>query len=281
MVIKMTKIIEFKNVNFSYTNHEGKKQQALKGVTLSINRGSFVAISGSNGSGKSTFAKHINALLKPDSGDVFINDLNTKDDNNLWDIRSNAGMVFQNPDNQIVATIVEEDVAFGPENIGIEPVEIRRRVDECLEIVEMTEYADKAPHMLSGGQKQRVAIAGVLALEPDIIVLDESTAMLDPKGRREIMDIIVELNNQGRTIILITHFMEEAQRADRIIVFCDGEVVMDSSPRDVFSHDDKLKELDLELPRSIKLAKMLADVGISIDGHLDVDGIAEAVCLLK
>lgn len=277
----MTKIIEFKDVNFAYTNHEGKKQQALKDITLSINRGDFIAISGSNGSGKSTFAKHINALLKPDNGDVFVNSLNTKEDDNLWDIRSNAGMVFQNPDNQIVATIVEEDVAFGPENIGIEPAEIRRRVDECLKIVEMTEYADKAPHMLSGGQKQRVAIAGVLALEPDIIILDESTAMLDPKGRREIMEIIIELHNQGRTIILITHFMEEAQLADRIIIFCDGEVVMDSSPRDIFSHDDKLKELDLELPRSIKLANMLSEIGITIDGHMDVDGIAEAICLQK
>lgn len=274
----MKKSIQLKNVSFEYRNHEGICKTALDDISLEIPAGQFIAIVGSNGSGKSTLAKHINALLLPKTGQVLVNGLDTKDDETLWEIRKSVGMVFQNPDNQLVATIVEEDVAFGAENLGIPRQEIIDRVAKALDIVEMTKHRKKAPHMLSGGQKQRVAIAGVLALNPEIIVFDESTAMLDPKGRKEIMDIAQKLHESGNTIIFITHFMEEAKLAERIIVLDDSKIVLDGTPMQVFENTQLLKSLSLDVPKSLLLANRLQSDGILVNSVLSVEDLAEEIC---
>lgn len=257
-------MIEIKNLNFKY--NETDEKFILKDLNLNIESGDFVAILGHNGSGKSTLAKLLNGLLQPTSGDVIVDGLNTKNEETIWQLRSNTGMVFQNPDNQIVATIVEEDVAFGPENLGIETTEIRKRVDQALKAVGMSEYARRAPHMLSGGQKQRIAIAGILAISPKYIILDEPTAMLDPVGRKEVMSTIEYLNKEEKkTIILITHYMDEAARANRIIVMEKGQVLIDEKPREVFSHVDKIKEIGLDVPQVTELAWELNKEGFDIN----------------
>ncbi|KRQ87268.1 Energy-coupling factor transporter ATP-binding protein EcfA1 [Caloramator mitchellensis] len=280
--MEMIKAID---VNFNYKKEfdDEDKTTALNGINLTIKPGEFVVIIGHNGSGKSTLAKHFNAILVPSSGDVIVKNMNTKDASLIWDIRKSVGMVFQNPDNQIVATIVEEDVAFGPENLGVEPAEIRKRVDEVLETVEMLEYAKHGPHLLSGGQKQRVAIAGVLAMKPSCIVLDEPTAMLDPSGRREVINTIKKLNKEEKiTIILITHFMEEAVDADRVVIVSDGKIVMDDSPREVFKKVKELKSLGLDVPQVTQLAFELKNEGIDIkDNILTIEEMVDALCRLK
>lgn len=277
----MDKFIELKNVTFSYITEyddETVKTTALKSISLEINRGEFVAVLGHNGSGKSTLAKLLNAINLPESGKVYINGMDTTDDNNLFDIRKTVGMVFQNPDNQIVATVVEEDVAFALENICVEPHEIRRRVDEALKTVGMYEYREHAPHKLSGGQKQRIAIAGVLAMKPECIVLDEPTAMLDPIGRREIMATITELNKMGVTIVLITHYMDEAAKAKRVIVVDSGEIIMDDTPKKVFSQVEKLKSIGLDVPQVTELTHELIKEGIPLaDDIIDEDECYEAL----
>lgn len=245
----------------------------LKDVSLSIKKGSFTAILGHNGSGKSTFAKHINAILVPEEGTMLVDGLDTREEDNLFAIRQKAGMVFQNPDNQIVATIVEEDVAFAPENLGVAPEEIRRRVDDALKTVGMYEYRGHAPSQLSGGQKQRVAIAGVIAMQPDCIVLDEPTAMLDPQGRQEVIETIHRLNReQGITIVLITHYMEEAAEADRVVVIDGGKVVLDDIPAKVFSQVDKMKSLGLDVPQVTELAWELQKAGYAISSEIITEG---------
>lgn len=277
----MDKFIELKNATFSYITEyddETVKTTALKSISLEINRGEFVAVLGHNGSGKSTLAKLLNAINLPESGKVYINGMDTTDDDNLFDIRKTVGMVFQNPDNQIVATVVEEDVAFALENIGVEPHEIRRRVDEALKTVGMYEYREHAPHKLSGGQKQRIAIAGVLAMKPECIVLDEPTAMLDPIGRREIMATITELNKMGVTIVLITHYMDEAAKAKRVIVVDSGEIIMDDTPKKVFSQVEKLKSIGLDVPQVTELTHELIKEGIPLaDDIIDEDECYEAL----
>lgn len=267
----MNSFIELQNVSFSYfpdPENESVKNTVLKNVSLKIEKGEFVAVLGHNGSGKSTLAKLLNAINLPESGKVYIAGMDTEDEEKLFDIRKTAGMVFQNPDNQIVATVVEEDVAFALENIGVEPGEIRRRVDEALKTVGMYEYREHAPHKLSGGQKQRIAIAGILAMKPECIVLDEPTAMLDPIGRREIMSTIEELNSMGVTIILITHYMDEAARAKRVVVVDSGEVVMDDTPKNVFSQVEKLKALGLDVPQVTELTHALIGSGVSLPGDI-------------
>ncbi|MBE6591267.1 MAG: energy-coupling factor transporter ATPase [Ruminococcaceae bacterium] len=249
-------IISAREVFFEYEDDPGSR--ALKNVSLDIERGSFVAILGHNGSGKSTFAKLINGILTPTSGRVLVNGLDTSEEKNLTEIRRKVGMVFQNPDNQIVGSVVEEDVAFGPENLGIEPSEIRKRVDEALETVGMAKYKLHAPGRLSGGQKQRVAVAGILAMMPQCIVLDESTAMLDPAGREEIISTVLKLNKErGITVVLITHYMNEAARADRVVVMNDGKVLCDGTPREVFSRVELLESVGLDVPGPTKLLYML------------------------
>ena len=267
-------IIETENLGFTYQDSDGNSGEeipALQGVSLKIERGSYVAILGHNGSGKSTFAKLLNMILTPTVGRIIIDGVEiTKPDfgeDDVFDVRRKIGMVFQNPDNQLVATVVEEDVAFGPENLGLERDEIRRRVDSSLALVGMTEYACHAPHKLSGGQKQRVAIAGIIAMKPRVIIFDESTAMLDPQGRREIVDIMERLNREeGITILNITHYMEEAARADRVIVINDGKIALDGTPRQVFSKVDTLRKMGLEAPQGNELILELARAGIKIDG---------------
>ena len=253
-------IVKAANVKYSYVNDE-KITFALTGVTLSVKKGEFVAVIGHNGSGKSTFAKLINALYKPETGSVIVDGMDTSDDNNIWEIRRRAGMVFQNPDNQMVATIVEEDVAFGPENIGVPPEEIRKRVDEALKIVDMSEYKTRAPHMLSGGQKQRVAIAGVLAMHPELIIFDEPTAMLDPEGRGEVMETAMMLNKKGTTIVFITHYMEEALFADRVVVMSAGRVLAEGTPAEIFDNREVLDEAGLSAPPHIELYHKLKKKG--------------------
>lgn len=252
--------------------------RALDEVSLEVKKGEFVAILGHNGSGKSTVAKHINALLSPTEGAVFVNDMDTKDEDNLWEIRKSAGMVFQNPDNQIIATVVEEDVAFGPENIGVPTEEIWKRVEESLAAVGMTAYRTHSPNKLSGGQKQRIAIAGIMAMRPDCILLDEPTAMLDPVGRKEVLKTIHELNRKENvTILLITHYMDEVIEADRVIVMDGGKVVMQGTPREVFSHVRKLKEYRLDVPQVTELAYELKLAGVPMpDGILTVEEFTEA-----
>ncbi len=258
-------ILQAQDLTFRYTTAEGVAPTVLDQVNLDIETGSFVAILGHNGSGKSTFAKHLNAILLPSGGKVYVDGMDTADDNLLLDIRRRVGMVFQNPDNQIVASVVEEDVAFAPENLGVPSAEIRRRVDEALRAVGMTEYAHHAPHLLSGGQKQRVAIAGVLAMRPKCIVLDEPTAMLDPVGRREVLDTICTLNRElGMTVVLITHHMDEAARAQRLVVMDNGHVVMDGPPSQVFQHVVELRRLGLEVPDSVALLYELRRAGLDV-----------------
>ncbi len=263
----MSNFIEVKNVSFSYTNDFETppiKNTVISDLSLEIKRGEFVAILGHNGSGKSTLAKMFNAINLPESGDILINGMNTKDEANLFDIRKTVGMVFQNPDNQIVATIVEEDVAFALENIGVEPSEIRLKVDEALNTVGMYKYREHAPHKLSGGQKQRIAIAGVLAMNPECIVMDEPTAMLDPIGRREIMKTVKQLNSMGVTIILITHYMEEAAQAGRVIVMDNGKIILDNEPKKVFSQLKLLRSVGLDVPQVTELTHALIDCGLPL-----------------
>lgn len=275
--------IDADKVNFIYTADDGEElKQALFGVDLQIEKGSFIAVVGRNGSGKSTLAKHFNALLLPTGGDMVIDGKNTKDEEKLWDIRSECGMVFQNPDNQLVSSIVEDDVAFGPENLGVKPGEIRQRVDSALKAVDMYEHRKKGPHLLSGGQKQRIAIAGVLAMQPEIIVFDEPTAMLDPKGRSEIMNIINELHEEGKTIILITHFMEEAAQADRIVVMNKGKIALEGTPLEVFGREDVLLEYNLELPFAAELARRLRRKGMDVPKDIYTeDQLEKYLCSLK
>ena len=258
-------IIQARDLTFRYTTAEGVAPTVLDHVNLDIEAGSFVAILGHNGSGKSTFAKHLNAILLPTSGKVYVDGMDTTDEDKLLDIRRTVGMVFQNPDNQIVASVVEEDVAFAPENLGVPSAEIRRRVDEALAAVGMTEYARHAPHLLSGGQKQRVAIAGVLAMRPRCIVLDEPTAMLDPVGRREVLDTVCRLQRElGITVVLITHHMDEAARAQRLVVMDNGHVVMDGPPAQVFQNVVGLRRLGLEVPDSVSLLYELRQAGLDV-----------------
>ena len=258
-------ILKTENLTFRYTTEEGVAPTVLDGLTLAIQPGEFVAVLGHNGSGKSTLAKHFNAILLPTSGKVYVDGMDTADENLLLDIRRRVGMVFQNPDNQIVASVVEEDVAFGPENLGVPSQEIRERVDAALAAVRMTEYARHAPHLLSGGQKQRVAIAGVLAMRPKCIVLDEPTAMLDPVGRKEVLDTIRWLNReQSMTVVLITHHMDEAAQADRLIVMHDGHIVADDKPELVFQNVDGLRSLGLEVPEPVALLYELRQAGVDV-----------------
>ncbi|WP_279380132.1 energy-coupling factor transporter ATPase [Sporosalibacterium faouarense] len=262
-------MIQLDNVTFEYKNYEDENIAALKDVTLSVRKGEFLAVLGHNGSGKSTLAKLINALLLPTKGKVLVKGMDTLDEDKIWDVRQAAGMVFQNPDNQLVATIVEEDVAFGPENQGINPSEIRKRVDNALETVGMLDYINHAPHLLSGGQKQRVAIAGVLAMMPDCIILDEPTAMLDPSGRKEVMSTITRLNKEeNKTIILITHYMDEAVQADRIVVMSEGEVALEGEPREVFSRVEDIIGLGLDVPQVTELAYKLRKEGINVPSNI-------------
>ena len=280
----MNTMIECRNLIFKYTAGENQEEKiAINDVNLQIKEGEFIAILGHNGSGKSTMAKHMNALLIPTEGKMLVNKMDTSDMNNLWNIRETAGMVFQNPDNQLVATIVEEDVAFGPENLGVPPEEIRKRVDEALERVGMSEYKKHAPHLLSGGQKQRIAIAGILAMQPKCIIFDEPTAMLDPSGRKEVLDTIIDLNkNYGITVILITHYMDEAAKADRIVVMDKGKLILDGKPRDVFSNVEKMKSIGLDVPQVTELSYELQKAGINIDTRiLDVNEMVNAICQLK
>ena len=277
-------MIECRNLIFKYTAGENQEEKiAINDVNLQIKEGEFIAILGHNGSGKSTMAKHMNALLIPTEGKMLVNKMDTSDMNNLWNIRETAGMVFQNPDNQLVATIVEEDVAFGPENLGVPPEEIRKRVDEALERVGMSEYKRHAPHLLSGGQKQRIAIAGILAMKPKCIIFDEPTAMLDPSGRKEVLDTIIDLNkNYGITVILITHYIDEAAKADRIVVMDKGKLILDGKPRDVFSNVEKMKSIGLDVPQVTELSYELQKAGINIDTRiLDVNEMVNAICQLK
>lgn len=273
-------IIEACNLSFSYVNYEEEEIAALKDVSLNVKKGEFLVVIGHNGSGKSTLAKHINALIKPDRGIILVKGMDTSDDEMVWEIRQTAGMVFQNPDNQLVATIVEEDVAFGPENLGYPPEEIRRRVDDSLKKVGMEGFAEFAPHLLSGGQKQRIAIAGIIAMRPEIIILDEPTAMLDPAGRREVMETIRYLNREeGITIVHITHYMEEAIDAHRVIVMEEGRIVMEGSPREVFVKVEELKSLGLDVPQITELAYELRKEGIDIPpGLLTAEEMVKALC---
>ena len=265
----MENIIEIKNVSFKYSSEEETENYVLNDLSLNIEKGSFTAVLGHNGSGKSTLAKLINGLLKPDSGSVEVLGMSTLDEKKEMEIRRNVGLVFQNPDNQLVATIVEEDVAFGPENLGLPSDEIRRRVDDALKKVDMYDYRSHAPHKLSGGQKQRVAIAGIIAMEPQCIVLDEPTAMLDPKGRDEVMDAIVSLNkNCGLTIVLIAHFMDEAVKADRVVVMDAGNIIMDDVPRKVFSRVSELKAIGLDVPQATELAYRMNAAGYKMPSDI-------------
>lgn len=267
--------------NVSHIYHAGEEQEhrALSEISLSIEEGEFVAILGTNGSGKSTLARHINGLLLPSSGHVLVDGMDTQETENIWNIRREVGMVFQNPDNQIIAAVVEDDVAFGPENIGMEPDRIRKNVHEALEIVGMTHFRSFAPHLLSGGQKQRIAIAGALAMQTKCLVLDEATAMLDPRGRQEVMETIQRLHRESHiTILLITHFMEEAVQADRILVLDKGEVFAAGTPREVFSRGKALENIGLELPLASRVAGALARQGIPLaDGILTKEELAAAL----
>ena len=278
----MGRYIEFRDVTFGYIDDPDSnvaEENVIKNLTLSIDKGDFVAVLGHNGCGKSTFAKLCNAIAVPQSGKVYIDGIDTSDDDKLYDIRKKVGMVFQNPDNQIVATVVEDDVAFGPENLGVEPAEIRHRVDEALRQVEMYQFRNFEPHKLSGGQKQRVAIAGIIAMQPECIVLDEPTAMLDPRGRREVMKTIRELNERlGITIVLITHYMDEAVKANRVIVMDEGNVLLDGAPKQVFTHIDLLKETGLDVPEATELTNILIKRGLSLpEDILSIDELTEKI----
>jgi len=270
--------IKSENLVYEYTVYneaeaKNEKLRALDKVSISVPEGQFLAVLGHNGSGKSTFAKHINALLTPSEGVIYVKGMDTSDYKNLWEVRQSAGMVFQNPDNQLIATIVEEDIAFGPENLGVKPEEIRERVDNALVSVSMEEFRRSAPNLLSGGQKQRVAIAGILAMKPRCIVLDEPTAMLDPVGRREVIETVMRLNRQeGITIVLITHYMEEAALADRVVVMEKGRAVMDGVPQDIFSRVERMRELRLDAPQATELIYCLNKKGFGFNpGVLTID----------
>ena len=281
-------MVEAKGVSFEYpvydeNGNETGSVRAIDHVDIQVKKGEFVAVLGHNGSGKSTFARHINALFLPTEGTLKVDGMDTKDEDKVWDIRKDAGMVFQNPDNQIIASVVEEDVAFGPENLGFAPEHIRANVDMGLKSVHMERYKDASPNKLSGGQKQRVAVAGILAMDPECIILDEPTAMLDPSGRREVMETIEYLNHEKKiTIIYITHHMEEAARADRIVVMDHGHVVMNGKPREIFSQVDAMKALGLDVPQATELAWRLRKRGIHVPQDImTMEEMTEALCQLK
>jgi energy-coupling factor transport system ATP-binding protein len=276
------------NVSFAYgrgdaEGGEAARTFALNGVTVAVKRGEFLAVLGMNGSGKSTLARHFNALLLPQAGRVLVDSMDTREEKNLWPIRDRVGMVFQNPDNQIVAAVVEEDVAFGPENQGLPPAEILQRVEEALTSVGMIAHRERSPHLLSGGQKQRVAIAGALALRPACLVLDEPTAMLDPSGRAEVLRVVHKLNRElGMAVVLITHFMEEAATADRVVVMANGQVQMEGTPREVFRQAARLRELRLDVPPAVQAAEKLRAQGVPVpDSVLTLDELVEALCQLS
>ena len=264
----MENIVTMQDVSYAYTA-EGNAAPVLEHVNLDIPRGQFLAVLGHNGSGKSTLAKHLNAILTPSEGVVYVDGIDTRQEEMIYEIRQNVGMVFQNPDNQIVATIVEEDVAFALENLGVEPKEMRQRVDDALKEVGMYEYREHAPHQLSGGQKQRVAIAGIIAMRPECIVLDEPTAMLDPKGRREVIKTVRKRNRDfGITVVLITHYMDEAAKADRVVVIDNGHMLLDDTAKNVFSHVEQLKSVGLDVPQSTELVYELKKAGYPVDSHI-------------
>lgn len=278
-------IIEVKNASYEYKtyNDDGTTGTlvAVDNVTFSIEGGQFVALVGHNGSGKSTLAKMLNGLLKPKSGQVLVNGLSTAEQSNIFEIRKNVGMVFQNPDNQMVASIVEEDVAFGPENLAIPQPEIVERVNWALEQVNMSQYAKRSPHKLSGGQKQRIAIAGALAIKPNVLVLDESTAMLDPQGRKEVLAVAKQLNANGMTVVLITHFMEEVLDADKVIVMKRGKVVAEGTPMEIFNQQSLVEDAFLRVPRTVELAQKLSQAGWSVDANCtDAKALGGEVCRL-
>lgn len=277
----MDNIIKVNNISFEYITDEAKLK-AIDNLSLNVKKGEFVAIIGHNGSGKSTLSKNLNAILMPTEGNILIDGMDTKEEERLWDIRQTAGMVFQNPDNQIVATIVEEDVAFGPENLGIEPQEIRRIVEESLKSVGMYDLRGRQPHLLSGGQKQRVAIAGIIAMRPKCIIFDEATAMLDPSGRKEVMKTIKRLNKEENiTVLHITHFMEEAVEADRVVVMEKGKKLLEGTPKEVFSKIEMLKEIGLDVPCMTELSSLLIEEGINISSDiLTVDEMVMELCQL-
>lgn len=275
--------IECKNLSHIYSKGMENEYRALDNINLTIEKGEFVAILGSNGSGKSTLAKHFNALLQPDTGICLVNGLDTAEEKHIWDIRSQVGMVFQNPDNQIIAAIVEDDVGFGPENIGMEPHEIRRRVTAALKAVNMEEFRHFAPHLLSGGQKQRIAIAGALAMHTECLVLDEPTAMLDPIGRQEVISTVQRLNlEQGITVVDITHFMDEAALADRVVVMNQGKILHEGTPKEIFTDIAGMKKLGLDVPVATELAYRLRQKGIRLDGAIiSQEALVEELCQLK
>ena len=271
-------IIKVENVTYAYKQYESAPLEALKGITLSINEGEFVALVGANGSGKSTLAKHLNGLLVPKSGDVFVFGHNTRDDKNIYEIRKNVGVVFQNPDNQMVANIVEDDVAFGPDNLGVPRDEIERRITWALDVVNMTEYRHSTPHNMSGGQKQRISIAGVLAMKPRVLVLDESTSMLDPEGRREVMDVVKKLNEEeGITVVHITHHMDEVVNCDRVIVMDKGKIVLQDTPKALFKRD--VSQYKLTLPLINQIADRLKSEGvIGDDDVMCAEDLVDCLC---
>ena len=277
----MANFIEVKDLVYRYFKEQGDDNlcPAIDHVSIEIKRGEYIAIAGSNGSGKSTFARCLNGLLLPTEGEILVDGMDTNDDDLIWDIRKKIGMVFQNPDNQIVSSMVEDEVAFGPENIGIENPELRKRVDNALKSVGMYEYRNREAHKLSGGQKQRIAIAGAVAMRPDCIVFDEPTAMLDPKGRNQVMKVIRELNDQGITIILITHFMEEVAEADRVLVMKSGKLLADSVPEDVFADTNLIESAGLEIPAAVLLRNELIENGISLSHEvINKDDLVDALC---
>lgn len=277
----MANFIEVKDVVYRYSKEQGDDNlcPAIDHVSIEIKRGEYIAIAGSNGSGKSTLARCLNGLLLPTEGEILVDGMDTNDDDLIWDIRKKIGMVFQNPDNQIVSSMVEDEVAFGPENIGIENPELRKRVDNALKSVGMYEYRNREAHKLSGGQKQRIAIAGAVAMRPDCIVFDEPTAMLDPKGRSQVMKVIRELNDQGITIILITHFMEEVAEADRVLVMKSGKLLADSVPEDVFADTNLIESAGLEIPAAVLLRNELIENGISLSHEvINKDDLVDALC---
>ncbi len=277
----MTDIIKIDNIVFDYGSDDvnGQAERAINGVSLDVMQGSFVAVIGQNGSGKSTLAKNLNGLLLPTGGAVYVKGWDTKDDEHIWDVRQTVGMVFQNPDNQLVSSVVEDDVAFGPENLGTEPAEIRRRVDEALDSVRMGEYKRKAPHLLSGGQKQRIAIAGVVAMRPECIIFDEPTAMLDPRGRADIMNIIRNLSDDGITVILITHFMDEAVQADRIVIMDKGKIFLDGTPEQVFSNVGRIRAINLDVPLAVEIAENLRSRGVDVPRDIITnERLADYIC---
>ena len=284
------KMVKAENVSYEYTKvveikgeNVERKLMALQDINIDIEKGDFIAILGHNGSGKSTFAKHLNALVTPSEGTIWVDGMDTKDDSLVWKIRQNTGMVFQHPDNQLVATVVEEDIAFGPENLGVDPKEIRKRVDESLNQVGMDGFQTDTPSKLSGGQKQRIAIAGILAMKPQCIVLDEPTAMLDPVGRKDVMDTVHRLNKENNiTIILITHYMDEAVSADKVYVIDDGKIVMKGVPKEVFSQVERMKSYGLDVPQVTETAYNLRKLGIDIPQDiLTVEEMVGAICQLK